>query len=110
MTASILAKVAKMVTHSRPGGNRCRGYFLLLTTRAHADKAPAGRAGCRALFGLLPQEQGREFRPLWQEFDEAGYSRGKLRRRPGQVHAGTCTILHTGGGTWTRHGITRAHS
>ncbi len=37
---------------------------------ANLDKADRERAAADRLFGLLPEEQGREYRALWEEFDE----------------------------------------
>ncbi len=73
----------------------------------YADKALREERAAERIFGLLPQEQGREFRALWQEFEERATPEARfaaaLDRFMPVLHN-----LHTGGGTWTRHGITRA--
>jgi putative hydrolase of HD superfamily len=58
------------------------------------------------LFGLLPDEQGRELRELWEEFDD--------RRTPESKYANALDRLqplmqnyYSGGMSWKKHGVTR---
>ncbi len=101
-----LAKVLKMVlihdlVEIDAGDTFCYDYA------GYADKALREERAAERIFGLLPQEQGREFRALWQEFEEWATPEARfaaaLDRFMPVLHN-----LHTGGGTWTRHGITRA--
>ncbi|HOB34283.1 MAG TPA: HD domain-containing protein [Bacillota bacterium] len=101
-----LAKVLKMVlihdlVEIDAGDTFCYDYA------GYADKALREERAAERIFGLLPQEQGREFRALWQEFEERATPEARfaaaLDRFMPVLHN-----LHTGGGTWTRHGITRA--
>lgn len=70
------------------------------------DKVERERHAADRLFGLLPPDQGRAFRLLWEEFEagqspEAKFARAVDRMMP---------ILHeylTRGRTWQAHGIDR---
>ena len=58
------------------------------------------------LFGLLPEEQGRELRALWEEFDgrktpESKYANAIDRLQPLMQN------YYSGGESWKQHGITR---
>jgi putative hydrolase of HD superfamily len=69
--------------------------------RAEREQRCAGR-----IFGMLPEEQGRELRALWEEFDafktpESKYANALDRLQP---------LLHnsrTEGGTWRIHSVAR---
>ncbi|MTI96149.1 MAG: HD domain-containing protein [Firmicutes bacterium] len=70
------------------------------------DKEEREQKAATRLFGLLPEDQGREFWQLWEEFEE--------RRTPEARFAAALDRLqpmlhnfHTDGGTWRRHNITR---
>ena len=58
------------------------------------------------LFQLLPDEQGRELRELWDEFEATGTPEaqfaGAVDRLMPLLHN-----FHTQGGSWRKHGITR---
>lgn len=54
---------------------------------ANLDKAEREAAAADKLFGLLPEEQGREYRALWEEFDakttpDAAYAAAIDRLQP----------------------------
>ena len=73
---------------------------------AHVDKDARERAAADRLFGTLPQEQGAEFRALWDEFEaqatpEARYATALDRLQP------LLNNHHAGGGSWRAHGVTR---
>jgi putative hydrolase of HD superfamily len=71
------------------------------------DKEARERRAAERLFGMLPTPQAVELRELWEEFEagdtpEARFAHAMDRLEPLlQNHA-------NGGGTWRRHGITRA--
>ena len=78
-------------------------YFY--DTAAAADKADRERTAADRLFGMLPPDQGAEFRELWEEFEgrrtpEARFA-GALDRFMPQLHN-----YHTQGRSWNEHGIT----
>jgi putative hydrolase of HD superfamily len=71
---------------------------------AQAKSEREARAAGR-LFGLLPEDQGRELRALWEEFEEG--------RTPDARFAAALDRLmpvlhnvHTAGRSWREHGIT----
>jgi len=74
---------------------------------ANVGKDERERLAAERLFGLLPPDQGAELRALWEEFEradtpDAAFAVALDRLQPLLVNH------HGGGGSWTRHGITRA--
>lgn len=71
----------------------------------HEDKAGRERQAAERLFGMLPDDQKRAFRALWEEFEaretpEAKFAAALDRLQP---------LLHnyrTQGFAWQKHGIT----
>ena len=80
------------------------GDTFVYDEAAHADKAERERRAADRLFGLLPPDQARELRELWDEYEaratpEARYAAALDRLQP---------ILHnlrTQGTVWRKHGI-----
>jgi putative hydrolases of HD superfamily len=74
----------------------------------NADKAVREAAAADRIFGLLPGDQGREFRSLWEEFEtratpEARFAAALDRLMP---------LMHnyySRGKTWQEHGVPAAH-
>ena len=72
----------------------------------NVGRAEREEHGAERIFGLLPEEQGRELRALWEEFDafktpESKYANALDRLQP---------LLHnarTEGGTWRIHSVAR---
>jgi putative hydrolase of HD superfamily len=71
----------------------------------YEDKEERGKAAADRLFGLLPAEQGNEYRSLWEEFDEM--------KTPDALYASAIDRLQpfinnikTHGHTWVQHGVT----
>ena len=74
---------------------------------ANADKEHREQRAAERLFALLPPDQGREFRALWDEFEarqtpESKYANALDRLQPLLHNA------HTEGGTWRIHKVSRA--
>ena len=73
---------------------------------ANAGRAEREQKCAERIFGLLPEEQGRELRGLWEEFEanataESKYANALDRLQP---------LLHntrTEGGTWRIHSVRR---
>jgi putative hydrolase of HD superfamily len=69
------------------------------------NKAERERGAADRLFGLLPPDQEREFRDLWDEFEAARTAESRfanaLDRFMPQLHN-----YHTQGRSWREHGIT----
>ena len=73
---------------------------------ARAEKAQKEEPAAERIFGLLPEDQSREFRALWQEF-EAGETPDA---RFGQTLDRLMPLLHNlegGGRSWREHGIAK---
>lgn len=73
---------------------------------ANQDKEERERRAADRLFAMLPEEQGHEFRQLWEEFEarqtpDSKYANALDRLQP---------LLHnwkTEGGTWRIHKVTK---
>jgi putative hydrolase of HD superfamily len=48
------------------------GDTFLYDEKANEDKEERERAAADKLFAMLPDDQGKEYRTLWEEFDAAG--------------------------------------
>jgi putative hydrolase of HD superfamily len=71
---------------------------------AHQHELEAAAAD--RIFGLLPPDQGHEYRTLWDEFEarqtpEAKFAAAVDRFQPMLLNC------HTEGAAWRRHGVTR---
>jgi len=72
----------------------------------NADRAVREAAAADRLFGLLPADQGRQLRELWDEFEagrtpEARYALALDRLQP------LLQNVHSDGGAWRAHGVSR---
>ena len=72
---------------------------------AALDKADRERRAADRLFGLLPVDQGKELRDLWEEFEacqtpDSRFAAALDRFMP-QLHN-----YHTKGKSWSEHGVT----
>jgi putative hydrolases of HD superfamily len=81
------------------------GDTYLYDAAGALDKAERERVAADRLFGLLPADQGKEFRDLWDEFErretiESRFAAALDRFIP-QLHN-----YHTQGRSWKEHGIT----
>lgn len=73
---------------------------------AHADKEEREQAAAERLFGLLPDDQGRRLRALWEEYEaqetpESRFANAVDRLQPAMLnhHADDAS-------PWKRHGVT----
>jgi putative hydrolase of HD superfamily len=98
-----VARVVKMVlVHDIVEIDAGDTYFY--DTAAELDKHERERAAAERIFGLLPSDQGRELRELWEEFEahettDARFALALDRFMP-QLHN-----YHTQGRSWVEHGI-----
>lgn len=81
------------------------GDTFVYDDEASADKPQRERAAAERIFGLLPADQGTEFRALWEEFEarrtpEARFAAALDRLQP------ILNNFHTDGAAWREHGIT----
>jgi putative hydrolase of HD superfamily len=82
------------------------GDTFAYDAHGNADRAERERRAADRLFGMLPDDQARELRAAWEEFEaaetaDARYAHALDRLQP------LLQNLHTHGGTWRTHGITR---
>lgn len=82
------------------------GDTFAYDTAGNSDKDEREQRAADRLFGLLPVEQGRELRALWDEFEgrqttESKYANALDRLQP-LLHN-----WHTEGGTWRIHNVSR---
>jgi putative hydrolases of HD superfamily len=74
--------------------------------QAGADQHERERRAAERIFGLLPADQARDFRSLWDEFEEAGTLEARYAHAMDRFQA----FLHnyfTQGAIWRAHGIRR---
>jgi len=74
---------------------------------AHDDKEEREQAAADRIFALLPDDQEREMRALWDEFEErvtpeARYAAALDRLQPLLLN------YHTDGAAWKKHGVRHA--
>ncbi len=74
--------------------------------RGHKDKAEREEEAARRLFGLLPEQQGRQLHSVWREFEaqespEARAASAIDRFQPILLNR------YSGDSSWRRHGICR---
>ena len=74
---------------------------------AMADKEQRERRAAERLFGLLPPDQAERLRGLWDEFEAGVTTEARFANALDRFHA-LLQNVHNQGGTWKRHGITRA--
>ena len=68
-------------------------------TKSEREKAAADR-----LFGLLPEEQGSEFRQLWEEFESAETAEAKFAAALDRVSPVLLNLRNQGRG-WKEHSV-----
>lgn len=71
---------------------------------AHRDKEEREVAAAERLFGLLPGDQGRRLRALWDEFEAGASPEARFARALDRLHP-ILLNLASGGVAWRRHGI-----
>lgn len=64
------------------------------------------RTAADRIFGLLPADQGRDFRALWDEFEAAETEDAIFAKSIDRVQPVICN-LETEGGTWAAYDVTR---
>ena len=81
------------------------GDTYLYDEKAALDKEEREQEAADRLFGLLPDEQGRELRALWDEFEEKTTPEAKFATSLDRFQP----LLHnytTKGKSWQEHGVT----
>ena len=82
------------------------GDVFAYDAAGNVGKVDREKLAAARIFGLLPEEQGREFRQLWEEFEaretmEAKYANALDRLQP------LLNNWRTQGGTWAIHKVNR---
>ena len=73
----------------------------------NADRAERERLAAERIFGLLPAEQGRELRALWEEFERQETAESRAANALDRLQP--LLLNHqTNGGSWRTHGVRRA--
>lgn len=71
----------------------------------HADKAAREQQAAERIFGLLPADQGRECRALWDEFEACVTPAAKFALAMDRLQAVTLNAA-SNGGSWREHQVT----
>lgn len=71
----------------------------------HAAMALKEAAAADRLFNLLPADQARDFRALWDEFEAAQTPDAQFAKAIDRTQAPVGN-LHSGGGTWNEYNVT----
>jgi putative hydrolase of HD superfamily len=82
------------------------GDLFLYASAAEQERQDAAeRLAAERIFALLPDDQGAEFRQLWDEFTERCTPAAKFARAIDRLQP-MLENLAADGGTWRQHGIT----
>ncbi len=81
-------------------------------TPIHGDEDPTEialieQAAATRIFGLLPEDQARQFRDLWDEFEAAETDDAIFAKSIDRVQP-VISNLESGGQSWTDYNVTRA--
>ena len=74
---------------------------------ANVDKETRETAAANRLFGLLPDDVGRELRALWDEFEAGITEEARFANALDRFQALLLNDAAGDGGTWHAHGVTR---
>lgn len=72
---------------------------------ASAETAAAERRAADRIFGLLPDDLGRDLRALWDEFEAAETPDAVFAKALDRVQPVMANLM-SGGGTWATYGVT----
>lgn len=82
------------------------GDTFAYDANGNADKEARERRAADRLYGLLPEDQARDLREAWQEFEAAESAEARFAHALDRLQP-LLLNLHHQGGTWRTHGITR---
>jgi putative hydrolase of HD superfamily len=83
------------------------GDTFCYDVQGNLDKAAREQAAATSLFGLLPPDLRDELRALWEEFEAGTTPSARFANALDRLQPLLHNYRHQGG-TWIRHGITRA--
>ena len=75
------------------------------TAHASADTQAAEAKAADRIFGLLPEDQARAFRALWDEFEAAETPEAIFAKSLDRVQPVMANLM-SGGGTWVEYDVT----
>lgn len=81
------------------------GDTFVYDVAAQAGKREREEKAAERLFGLLPPDQGAEFRALWEEFESEETSEARFAAALDRMQPLLCNY-YTQGGAWREHGVT----
>lgn len=73
---------------------------------AHETKADREQAAADRIFGLLPADQARRFRALWEEFEAMATPEARFANALDRLQA-LLQNMTAGGGSWATYAVTR---
>jgi putative hydrolase of HD superfamily len=82
------------------------GDTFAFDPHCNSMKAQREQAAAARIFGLLPEEQGRELWALWDEFETGASTEARYANALDRL-AGLLSNMHNQGGTWRRFGVDR---
>jgi putative hydrolases of HD superfamily len=83
------------------------GDTFAYDTQRMADQHQRESRAADRIFGLLPDDQGREFRALWEEFEAKETAEARFAAAVDRMQPMLLNCL-TEGAAWRRHGVTHA--
>jgi len=72
--------------------------------KANEDKEDREQKAAERIFGLLPSDQGKEFRELWEEFEERKTPEARFAASIDRMQPLLCNY-HTNGHTWVKYDV-----
>ena len=81
------------------------GDAFIYDQAAQAGKREREERAADRLFGLLPADQGTEFRALWEEFEAEETPEARFAAALDRMQPLLCNY-HTEGGAWREYGVT----
>lgn len=83
------------------------GDTFCYDAKGNMDKLQREQKAADRIFGILPEDQGREMRALWEEFDAMETPEAKYAASLDRLQPVLLNILNKGG-TWNEHGIKKS--
>jgi putative hydrolases of HD superfamily len=80
------------------------GDTFVYDSEANKDKAAREQAAADRIFGMLPDDQAKEFRALWDEFEERRTPEARFGAAVDRLQP-LLSNYHTEGHAWRSHGI-----
>ena len=79
--------------------------YNTMDAAGRAEQEAREELAAERIFALLPQQQGTNFRALWDEFESKGSAEARFAKAVDRLQPMLLNRI-AGGGSWMRHGIT----